>query len=1337
MRFKRKLAAILIFALVLTCIPLDGLKAVKAAEDAAGSEYPYGFFDNEKVDAFGGLYELKKSSMQLTLKTIKGNSMGSNVKIIFFSQSLENNPVVQVGATGEINDKGESREATVTFIRKGPGFHTISGAIREYATPGAISAGAVEYQDYTFSFQVKVPLKIDRTSNIPTGDYEQLPAPPRDTDGFYKRKASDLEEGYTLFLKYPGISHQIHIVGYDIVTGGATKYNYSTSSLDWKMTTKDVSVDDSVATVSDDGSGVVTAVGAGLSTLNIETTVGDTKQSAKVDVVVPLKVSFAPPANATEPSVKYAGFKSADEASGDTMLSATTASDGSISVYTTAFNPLEDVTWEIQNTAKGETNKDVSDWFDISSTSMGDPTTNHEYSRIDIKCAKAGTYKFTGYMKNLDKALSKERVEFKITVPVSYSEKDVWMNVGDKYSMYNNTNIPKASDYTYVSSNPSVASVNSSTGIIKARKYGTATIYAWERALGYADYEAAVAAGKALKCNVHVVDTLALSTEEAEIAVGGTLTLVAQTTDITRPITWTIEEGGEKTVSIDDDGSVSCLVTGLKAGEAVVTASQTIDGVEKSVSCNIKVVADITKLVITPAEVELNIDEYAVLKATPTPKLSAGLVLHWVSSDPSIVEIENPEEKSSTCSIHAMSPGSAAILAVNQNNMVVGSAMVTVLRAPDNIKLSENTVSVAFSAKQYQLRAIISPDTATNQKVVWKSSNPKIATVDDNGLVTFIKHGTVTIIAQSDADATLQDMCEMTIREAVSSLTLDDTSVTLTVGSTKRLSYEVLPETAYDRSVTFVSMDTKVATVNSTGLITAKKPGTTYITITTNDGGLSKVCTVTVKQEATVLKLDATALVLDVGESYALEATFTPKTVTESKLTWASNDNKVAKVDAKGRVTATGEGDCIISCTTTNNITVFCYVKVRQPVTGVEIEDERITIDKGEEYQLTANVLPDNASNTNVIWESENTEIATVDEDGVVTGRQGGATLITATTEEGGMKAVCLVTVKEKIVSLKMNKSTYKLGLGKKYQLEATSSNKTATDQTYTWVSSDPDICSVNQSGIIKGLKLGYATITAYANDGSDAEAACEVRVINQATNITLNTSVMNMIVGDNRTLKATLKPSNVTYKKPKFTSDNTAVAIVDTDGKVTAVGAGTCNITARPKDNSGLKAVCVVMVRNAVPATGLTLSQTEVTLGVGAKETITYSIKPVDSTDKVTWSTNNKNIASVGKSNGVITAKAPGVAVVTAKTTSGKTAQVKVTVVGLNYSRLELEQYDSYRLRVEGVTSGIIWDVDDPDICTVTGGLVKAKKAGTTYVVARVSGTELRCRVRVTDITR
>lgn len=1264
----------------------------------AADQYPYKFIDGQgngyEVSLSGAEYVLNSTDEVFTLQR-KDGPIASGTSIELEAECVSPDSKV-IQAT--IEPSGYSFRVK----QKGPGCATIRGAVKE-------EGGAI----YTFAFWVIVPVRIENTKDLWIQDTTN--------QGYFDYQSDDDKGKKSYYFKYPGMSYQIKLIGIDPATDGSI--DYTNTVLDWSVEPAD---DGSRNVVTVDNNGVLTSLGAGLTKLIVSAEGNNEgkKTTSDMKVIVPVLFSPSQPAISTDPAVKYKDFTS-------NMTSIQTGMDGKAIMYTTVNNPLEEIEWDIRD----EKGTKVDSWFEISCDSMGE--TNLGASRVTIVGAKAGTYTITGYMKGLDKQQTHFHARAKITIPVDYSDKDIWMNVGDKYDLYSNTNIADPNEFLFTSNDAmnDVVSVNGK-GVITATGQGEAIVYAFPKS--FENVNNASSAAQVLIANVHVVDTLALSVGKATIPIGGKLDLLVTTTNHSTPITWSVEDS--KIATVESDGNVNAVVTGVKSGKTTITASQKINGVEKSVSCIVTVVDGITKITINPSSLELNVGDPGSLQAKVTPSQTTEVELKWVSSDPSVVKVENPNNYTISCSVTGVAPGTAVVMAINTaggKNVVVGSCLVTVLRAPEKISMSETEVTGQMSDGGYQLFATITPTTATNKNVKWTSSNTKIATVDENGHVTYVKPGKVTIIATSEAKPELMAMCEFTITEPVKSISLDTKSISLLVGENYRLTYVVLPETAYDRSVTFTTMDSSVATVTSNGLITAKKAGTTYITVTTTDGKLSQVCTVTVKQAATSLKLDATALVLDAGETYTLEATFTPKTTTESKLRWASNDTSVAKVDTKGMVTAVGEGTCIISVTSTNNLTVFCYVTVNQPVTGIVMDRAEVKVDKGKFVTLEATIKPDNATNQEVTWKSSNEKVATVSKDGTVKGEGGGSAIITCTTEEGGFFAVSMVTVIEKVTSMTLNKSTYKLGLGKKFTLKAKVKNSAASDQTVTWVSSNPKIVSVNKKGVITGNKLGYATVTAYTNDGSEVEASCEVRVVRQVTGISLNKNLLNMVVGDSSTLKASIRPSNATYQKAKFSSDNTEVALVDANGKVTAVGAGTCKITAAAKDSSGLKTVCVVYVRDPVPATGLALNPNEVTLGIGGTETVNAAIKPTDSTDDITWSSNNKAVATVGKSSGIIKGVAPGTAVVTANTTSGKNATVKVTVVGLNYSSLTLEQYDSYMLRVMGVTTGIIWDVDNPDICTVVGGRVTAKKAGTTTVVARVSGAELRCRITVTEIGR
>ena len=1343
-RWKRRLALGLCLILLLGILPFpEGIaERVEMGKITAEAEveeppftqrYCFSTGDGKFVLASGGdTYTMKDPRKTLSLYDITNGGIvtGTGTSIKLNDDNSKN--VVEAIVKTTVDNKSNT---SIELIARGPGITTINGTIQS-------AEGTFE-----FNFNVEVLLELDKRKPLE----QSKPA------YYFRLRATEdkLPEGASLRMKYPGVRHQIAIKNIAMTNSAITvgeyvyEYDYSGTDLEFYSSNENVFKIPATGTEQAVG-GVLQAVGAGYAKMEakLKEMGGSGIKPAELQVVIPLEFSLSPPAitsSTAVTSVKNYTDRHFQEDLKKVSAEVDNQGNGKLILYSTAYDPIpekadKDKSMSYELVYKGTDKKVPTELYELTATSMEFMESEGVFgaSRIEIKLTKAGDYELRAWMDSMPadvKSLYTATVEFNVPVK-TITNKDIWMNVGDKFSFYNNTNLSQddIKKYTFVTEDESknIVEVNTNTGVVTAKRKGDKIVYGYDPSK-YESWEEAEKANDVFSFIIHVIDTISMNLEEATIPVGTTIDLEIFSTNPSVPVKWEVSEEG--IISWDPLDSTRVVVKGEKEGEVDFVATQTIGGVEKSVTCHITVIGTTTGITLNPKQMDLAIGESKGIKAIISPALTKKVKLHWVSSDESIVSVDDPNNRTDFCSVTGKKAGTAIIMAINQDNMVVGSCIVTVTLVPGGITLSETSLTLPRSVGKYQLYATVTPADATDKTVSWKSSNEKIAKVDQNGMITFVGSGTVTIIATSNGDPSKQAFCEITIMEPVTSLTLDQSSITLEVGNTHRLTYEVLPNNAYDRSVTFTSMDTKVATVNSTGLVTAKKAGTTYVTVTTADGGYSKVCTVIVKQAATTIKLDATGLLLDVGEFYNLEATFNPKTTTETKLRWSSNDTSVAKVDAKGRVTGVGEGTCVITVTTENNLAAFCYVTVNQQVTGVELNYDSVTVDKGKTIKLKATVQPDNATNQNVKWTTSNASVAAVSASGTVRGVKGGAAIITCTTEEGGFIAVCMVQVIEKVTAIKLNKSSYKLGLGKKFTLTAKVQNSAATNQTVTWKSSNPKICSVSKKGVITGLKLGTATVTAYATDGSGAEASCEVRVVRQATSLTLNRGLLNMVVGDNATLKATIKPSNATYKTPNYTSSDTKIAIVDTNGRVTAVAAGTCNITAKAKDSSGLKAVCVVIVRPVVASTGITVNPTQITMGVGGSETINYSLRPADSTDSVVWSTNNRSVATVGKTSGIVRGVAPGTAVVTATTTSGRIATVQVTVVGLNYNSLTLEQYDSYQLRVMGVTSGIIWDVDNPDICTVSGGRVRAKKAGTTTVVARVNGAELRCRVTVTDI--
>ena len=317
-----------------------------------------------------------------------------------------------------------------------------------------------------------------------------------------------------------------------------------------------------------------------------------------------------------------------------------------------------------------------------------------------------------------------------------------------------------------------------------------------------------------------------------------------------------------------------------------------------------------------------------------------------------------------------------------------------------------------------------------------------------------------------------------------------------------------------------------------------------------------------------------------------------------------------------------------------------------------------------------------------------------------------------------------------------LDKTTLSLIKGESETLIATIAPDNTTDKTLTWSTSDVNIATV-ENGTVIAVGAGTATITVTTANGKTA--TCEVTVTVLASGVTLNKGTLSLLKGENETLIATIDPDDTTDKTLSWASSNENVATV-TNGKITAVGAGTATITVTTAN--GKTATCEVTV--TVLASGVTLNKGTLTLLKGESETLIATVAPDDTTDKtLTWSTSDANVATA--ENGKITAVGAGTATITVTTANGKTATCEVTVtvlasgVTLNKGTLALLKGESETLIAtvapnDTTDKTLTWASSNESVVTVENGKVTAVGAGTaTITVTTANGKTSTCEVTVT----
>lgn len=506
---------------------------------------------------------------------------------------------------------------------------------------------------------------------------------------------------------------------------------------------------------------------------------------------------------------------------------------------------------------------------------------------------------------------------------------------------------------------------------------------------------------------------------------------------------------------------------------------------------------------IPVTSVKLNFEEYSIdidstlqLTATVLPDDARNKAVKWTSTEPEVATV------SADGLVEGISAGKTTVIAtaVSGEN-VTASCTITVLpRKASSITLDRKTIELEIESTD-TLKATVLPQDAGDKSVTWESNNPKIAQVDQEGRVTALSVGTAIITATTNDGTDLTATCQVTvIPKRVKSITINEGQVSIERTKTTQLTVTILPEDAGDKSVTWSSDNDDIATVDDKGLVTAVATGTTTITATTNDGsGLTAECQVTVTPlKATGIKLDKTEVSLERDATVQLAATVTPDNADDRTVIWSSNDNGIARVDDSGRVTAISVGTTTITAKTNDGsgLTASCTVTVTPKlVQSITMDDETLTLERGDDTRLTVTVTPQDADDTSVTWSSNNPGIASVEGNGRVTAIEVGTAVITATTNDGsGLSARCTVTVTPKEVNdISLNKETLEMEIGDIERLTAIVSPDDADDKTVTWQSTDSKVASVNSDGVVTARSAGEATITATTSNGLTAECHVEV----------------------------------------------------------------------------------------------------------------------------------------------------------------------------------------------------------------------------------------------------
>ena len=589
------------------------------------------------------------------------------------------------------------------------------------------------------------------------------------------------------------------------------------------------------------------------------------------------------------------------------------------------------------------------------------------------------------------------------------------------------------------------------------------------------------------------------------------------------------------------------------------------------------------------------------------------------------------------------------------------------------------------AGKSITLKAAVTPSNATNKTYTWKlaEGDEAYASISTKGVLTGNKSieqaQTVTVYAVSNADSTVYAEHVVDIRPLAQEVFIlngdeDMTGETILLhkddSNTVDLDAVVNPADA-SQKVTWKSSNTKIATVNTEGVVTFKKVGKVTITATAADGS-GKKATVTVNYAKFVEDVAITGNTnVGANKKITLKAEVTPSDATTKTVTWKSSDTSVATVTGKGIVTGNKNikeaTEVTITATATDGTGIVAEHKiwVGPAVTSVSIlkDDEVVNgdtfyFDTGCEnpddliLTLDATTAPDGAGDE-IVWTSSNKAVATVT-DGVVTVLKAGkATITAAATDGSGKKATVTVSASKLVQDIKVTGTTELLAVGKTTTLKATVYPTDATNKSYTWKSENTSVATISSKGVVTAKKVTEPTevwFQAVAKDGSEVMGEYCITIAPATTKVYIYKAEDETRTPLTGTLGVDFDGEEVTidlnsYTDPEnavdwtlWSSNNEDVATVEPEeGIVTVIAAGKATITAAAADGTGKKASIVINAANMVEEINIFGTTDE--LGFGKTTTLSYTVYPEDATTQtVTWKSSDTSVATVS-STGVVKA--------------------------------------------------------------------------------------------------
>lgn len=664
-------------------------------------------------------------------------------------------------------------------------------------------------------------------------------------------------------------------------------------------------------------------------------------------------------------------------------------------------------------------------------------------------------------------------------------------------------------------------------------------------------------------------------------------------------------------------------------------------------------------------------------------------VILWSLTSTTSASLKTSGNAATVAAKAAIAAPVALTATLQKDRSITATVYLSILPLANKVIVTAETgrtvLDINIPSDTVQLSALVTPD-AASQTVVWKSSNPSVASVDSNGLVTVgTKTGAAVISAVAVDGSKKSGTYSISVSKALTGITLTGPAV-VGIGKTVKLMLSFTPANATNKNVIWTSSNPKVATVSTTGSVKGIAAGTATITaIAKENPTLNAEWLLTVAPAATKMSITGGGIIdLSAPAPHERQLTLTVEPATSAaEVVWSSSKPLVATVDVNGLVSASGAfGTATIKASATDGSGKSATMSITAAYlpTAVQISGSA-TVVAGKSTTLRASVAPAAASQA-VTWASSDKTVATVDAKGVVKANTKAATgtPFTITATSVGNKT-CTAKL-DMSVAAPVNDFTIEgaetLDMGTETTLALTAETKDGhTPVPVLWTSSNGKVATVGATGTVTPLSAGIVTITATAADGSGKKAIKRIQVISRVDGIrSASSPSLTLALGKTVKLDAAAMPATALAADRVLRWESSDPATV-------SVSSGTIKaLKITPAD----KPVTVTVTAAGLSADGTTLSRTfsvtvlpmttKITIipepkqnyiNLNSEQTtlqLSATVLPSTACQTVVWQSSNDAVATVDES-GLVTGLAAGKVTITATTqdASMKKAALSLTV--------------------------------------------------------------------------